>query len=399
MSEIVKREPATSSCSRAERSIDASVQELKVAKRERLDLNADPDQDDSTQPVTNDPRIIRSRYVALKSRINDERDDLSSLDSDKFRNIISEVENLHHLVQKPREQVADAEALLDIANTLVCSVKSQSSEGFSPSDFVSCLLREFGQQGRRSITENAQDSILWKDIGLAVSPMFSKYRGCSTMLGPLNTEVKKRKVAVSRRCAMPTSSVRPEEVDNVAEERTDTDKNMSTMFDILRKKKIVRLESLMLNRKSFAQTVENLFALSFLVKDGRVEVSLDDKGSHFVSPRNAPAANSILSREVSYSHFMFRFDFNDWKLMMDLVPVGEELMPHRCGSNISGASQADSVPNHSQATLPATPIITFSRNRGRVVQEKLVVQNLSEIGNVAAAGDDAIHGCKRKLSQ
>lgn len=65
-------------------------------------------------------------------------------------------------------------------------------------------------------------------------------------------------------------------------EKTDTDKNMATIFDILKSKRKAKLENLILNRNSFAQTVENLFALSFLIKDGRVVVSVDEAGNHIV---------------------------------------------------------------------------------------------------------------------
>ncbi|XP_034688832.1 non-structural maintenance of chromosomes element 4 homolog A-like isoform X2 [Vitis riparia] len=296
-------------------------------------------------------------------------------------------------VQKPREQVADAEALLDIANTLVTSVKSQTNAGVTPSDLVTCFLSKYGQHGGGFTTENPR--IHWKKIGIVVSPIFRKGQGCCTMLGPMNTELKQRKVAVhQKRSREPTESTRPEELNNYEEEhRSDTDKNMATMFEILRRKKQVKLESLMLNRKSFARTVENLFALSFLVKDGRAEVVVDENGSHLVSPKNAPAASSVVAREVVYSHFVFRFDFKDWKLMMDLVPAGEELMPHRDQSKGLNASQAGLAPNDYQDTLHTTPIKKFSRNRGLVIQEQPIVKEDPDTGDAAG------QRCKRKLHQ
>lgn len=83
-------------------------------------------------------------------------------------------------VQKPREQVADAEALQDIANSLVTSIRSQSNEGVTPSDFVSCLLREFADINVTS-RENDLVSVSWKDIGLSVSSIFMNGHGCRTM--------------------------------------------------------------------------------------------------------------------------------------------------------------------------------------------------------------------------
>ncbi|KAL5545472.1 hypothetical protein UlMin_005159 [Ulmus minor] len=338
---------------------------VRASKREAVatDLSGRDERNGSDEK---DRRVLRSRYLAVKSTINNKRDELISTNSDNFNSIINEVESLHQLVQKPREQVADAEALLDITNTLVTSVKAHSSEGITPSEFVGALLRTFGQPS----------GSFWNDIGAAVSDSFRRSPGCCTMIGPMSTEIKLRKPVVRKKHVRPTESSRPEELDDsLTKEKTDTDKNMATMFNILRKNRGVRLESLILNRHSFAQTVENLFTLSFLVKDGRVEIKVDEKGCHLVSPRNAPSADAIASGEVTYSHFVFRFDYMDWKLMCNSVENGEELMPHRHQLNMTNSSQLDQPSEEPQATGPSTPIRKLSRNRGLVLQEQVAASD------------------------
>ncbi|XP_027934729.1 non-structural maintenance of chromosomes element 4 homolog A-like isoform X2 [Vigna unguiculata] len=322
----------------------------------------------------------------------EKKDDLMNTESDNFDNILDEFDKLHDQVEKPREQVADAEALLDLTRTLLGSVRTLANEGVTPSQFVSSLLIRYGQgQG--------QDSIDWQKLGLAVSPMFLSVHGSSTMLGPMDNEIKKRRIGVRKqRDPRALVTTRPEQLDEAgAVGKTDTDKNMATMFDILRKTKRVRLENLIINRKSFSQTVENLFSLSFLVKDGRAEISLDENRCHYVSPKNAPAANLVSSKEVSYGHFVFRYDYQDWKLMKDVVPEGEELMPHRVQCATLADPQERMGVDDSQPTLALTPIRKLSRNRGLVVQEESVVEETPECDEEKASREGAIRRCKRKL--
>ncbi|KAL5200698.1 hypothetical protein ABZP36_021901 [Zizania latifolia] len=316
-----------------------------------------------------DRRLLRSRYLGVKSRINYDKDDMASADSARFCAIFTEVESLHHLVQRPREQIADAEALLNITTSLVASVRTQSAQGITPSDFVFGMLKKFAKQGR---ADDGIASLNWVDVGLATSHVFMAVPGCSTMVGPMNTEVQPRKVRVCRkRTAGPSGSARPEQLADSSETgKTDTDRNMSLIFDVLRKKKNARLENLVLNKTSFAQTVENIFALSFLVKDGRVEINVNDEGHHLVYPRNAPRASAISSGKVAYNHFVFRFDYQDWKLMKEMVMDGEELMQHR--SSQVGAYSTSGGNNNPETPTQNTAIRKFCRNRGLVMQDEAV---------------------------
>lgn len=84
-------------------------------------------------------------------------------------------------VVKPREQVVDAEVILNLASTLLNSAKSHSLGVFTPADFVSSIIRQFPGDSQERQSGNAADLICWKDIGLAAAPVFMKGKGCLTM--------------------------------------------------------------------------------------------------------------------------------------------------------------------------------------------------------------------------
>ncbi|XP_024529657.1 non-structural maintenance of chromosomes element 4 homolog A [Selaginella moellendorffii] len=284
-------------------------------------------------------RSIRSCYRDLKSEISGEKDDIVR-DSQKFNVLIGRVDSLYNKVERPREQIADLEAIRDLSACVVQYAKGmQQNGGPTSADFCSVAIHKCKDGG----------GIDWMKLGYEASEFICDAPGLSTMVGPMDIVPKQRKRPAPRTREKPGPSTRPQEVEAVENMSTETDKNIETMFRILRTHKRVRFEALVLKRKSFAQTIENIFALSFLVKDGRVEISCDNGVIHIV-PKNAPSKDDRASGNVVNTQFVLRLDYQDWVTMHQSLDENQELMPDRV---------------ESAAAATVTPIRKTSRNRAR----------------------------------
>ncbi|KAI7986379.1 hypothetical protein LOK49_LG14G00904 [Camellia lanceoleosa] len=205
--------------------------------------------------------LVYPTQTSFQELLQDERDDLSRVDLDKFNSIINEVESLHQLVQNPLK---------------VGPIQTQNSGNKHAG--VNPWCGGVDPLGRNDNAGSRQGVDPWTR---RVDTKFQQLNPDSTIYkGPPFPDW---------------------EIDN--------NKNMATTFKILGKNKRDRLENLVLNKNSIAQTVENVFALSFLVKDGQVEITVNGK-----APRNAPAANEVVLGKVSYGHFGLRRDFIYWKV-------------------------------------------------------------------------------------
>jgi len=128
----------------------------------------------------------------------EERENILKAKSGKFEALISKVESLHNLVQRPHQQVADANTLFDLTSTLLATVNIlHNSNGATPIDFISSnILRNYGDQayGSRSLEGNDdQTQISWRNLGLLISYVFHDAAGICTMLGSMDNEPKQKK--------------------------------------------------------------------------------------------------------------------------------------------------------------------------------------------------------------
>jgi hypothetical protein len=83
--------------------------------------------------------------------------------------------------------------------------------------------------------------------------------------------------------------------------------------------------------------------------------------------------------------------------MKDIVAEGEELMPNRIQHGNRVDSHQEISGDNSQQALAVTPIRKISRNRGRLLQEEVVVEESPECNDENASRAAAIRRCKRKL--
>ena len=154
--------------------------------------------------------------------------------------------------------------------------------------------------------------------------------------------------------------VRPSEQQSAQEccaEKQETDKNMEEMLEVLlsedRSERGVGFPQLVHNPKSFSQTVENIFTLSFLVKDGRVRMEPNPTGKgllvtaiHGKNQLQEAAANgsSDLTKSLGKAQWISTFNMRDWRQLNETIPPEECLMKHRTYDDLSNEIPATPSP-------------------------------------------------------
>lgn len=301
----------------------------------------DPDQN------IEERRTLRKGLRDLSRTLNENRSEFLAPDSTGIRDILLKANDLSNSVKQTSDATIDSRLLVNTADLsykkTLALISGDTSQGIDMDDFLSRCIQymrrgeaEDGphtqaptstqQRRRRNLDdddlENDGDMLNWEYLGRhACLPCISRPPTPGFLLGPLSLEKRARKLVI-RQAKLKTSSMeetRPEVLKAGDIERSENENLTTLCHQILRQLKKAKQDAIanvvaeqrdemtdeeetelldrhkvnrdggiayfnfVINPGSFGQSVENMFYVSFLIRDGKLGLDVDEQGMPFLS--------------------------------------------------------------------------------------------------------------------
>jgi non-structural maintenance of chromosomes element 4 len=96
--------------------------------------------------------------------------------------------------------------------------------------------------------------------------------------------------------------------------------------DLLRKNSPINLFEFVVNPRSYGQTIENIFYLSFSVRDARARIDLDARGLPILKYVDALTDEEM---ELENKQCVLEMTMQYWEDLIRALDITESVIPHR----------------------------------------------------------------------
>ncbi|KAI1658652.1 hypothetical protein F4813DRAFT_355839 [Daldinia decipiens] len=212
------------------------------------------------------------------------------------------------------------------------------------------------------------DMFNWAHLGrFACLPNIKRPATPGFLLGPLSAEVKKRKIVKRSAPFRPNNlqETRPEVLDAEAVQRSEKNDLTTICSKILQRLKQAQetaqdavedavnrgasdeeaqrlmdryglrdtggidLLRFVVNPRSFGQTVENMFYVSFLIRDGRIKIDFDENNLPTLDPVDREDETAASKHRAQKQQAVFSIDMKTWRDIIDAFNITEPIIEHR----------------------------------------------------------------------
>ncbi|CAK4032923.1 Non-structural maintenance of chromosomes element 4 A [Lecanosticta acicola] len=84
-----------------------------------------------------------------------------------------------------------------------------------------------------------------------------------------------------------------------------------------------------INPRSFGQTVENMFYISFLIKEGYAGIASDDDGMPVLTEAEPMDVNQKRAQNIQRHQAVFSLDYSTWQKLIQAFDITESMIAHR----------------------------------------------------------------------
>lgn len=216
-------------------------------------------------------RDVRRKYRKLQRTVDDNRQEIIRPGNGVLSDSLESANLLYQAVKRPQEATLDSKFLLSAAELAQIKARNikRGKEVFNIDEYFGKLASFMGN----TATQTGALDLL--SVGRLATRYMMRPPTMDFMLGPLSIEKKDRSTkAREQRRRSKGLLTRPEELkeEDIPAQNNTTTKNTFQIGRLLEQHSPVDLFSFIINPRSFSQSVENLFSLSFLVKDGKAAI-------------------------------------------------------------------------------------------------------------------------------
>ncbi|KAL1943718.1 hypothetical protein VTO73DRAFT_4163 [Trametes versicolor] len=294
----------------------------------------DPDQDPE------ETRNIRRQFRHLEQELTENRDMSTEEVAEKLRS----ANRLFSQVQAINEATKDSNLLVRFSQIGAAKARAMKSGSgaFDVDDFVARLITYMGGRKPLSPADDEDDEgseydagapLDWERIARRALAKSRRVPAMDFMLGPLSIEAKKRAVAKRSKLEKNKEDMKkPQEIteDDITRSENETTKNVATIETILEGiEGPTNLFKFVINPHDFGQSVENMFYLSFLIRDGKCMFEIEEgTGEPVIMLCEQPTPEDYEDGLLKHQLVM-EFDMDTWRRAIEVFEIKEAMIPQR----------------------------------------------------------------------
>ena len=278
--------------------------------------------------------LLRAGYRKLMDDIAGKEEELVNIEDNQLLGYMMQNEELFSKVSAPQEAVMDAMVIKQISR--MCRQKAEQMSAniaqFRHEEYAERLVASMRGEGGQQLARRK-----WVLLGQQAKLFFRKSPFLTCMYGALDTtqpppEEKKAKDTKSRQATRVADLVETtatvlaeaEKSENQTEQMvTHVFKCLVTMFRE-KERKPINYFKFVLDPVCFGTSIENMFHVSFLVKEGKVGISVcKETELPMISPLSSKSKSGL---EEEKNQVVMNMDMEDWRQMVKEMKIKQPMI-------------------------------------------------------------------------